>query len=441
VRISLQTFTSGKALVLLDQAVVSGGNFVLGVLLARFLGLSAFGEYSLLWMGVLFALNLHQAYMTQPLMSLFAGKKAAGAHYLGSLFQLQIIISAGLAALGLLSFFTVKLIGLAPDWAMYLLLGSLIAAAYLMQDFLRRAFFVKQQFRPPLLMDGVLYGTLLLALVGFYRLGILDLVSALSCLLLAYSASSVLGLFFAKNAGLLPALGKENNEHTLKTAKEHYHNSFWLLGTSLVQWFSGNFFLVAAAGTLGAVAVGALRMAQNMVGLCHVLFLAMENIVPAEAAQHLFEHGKEKMLAYLKRVSLLVGIPVLGMLLGLSLASPWLIKWLYGAEYQAFSYLVAAYSVLYVFVYVGFPLRFALRTLQYTSPIFVAYCLSAGVSLMVAFPMARNWGLGGVMMGLIATQLLTVLVYGIFIHRKTTAHGSHFIEQSSTLTTPRPLST
>ncbi|MCF8244684.1 MAG: oligosaccharide flippase family protein [Saprospiraceae bacterium] len=425
---------------LLDQAFVSGGNFALGVLLARFLGMEAFGEYSLLWMGVLFVLSLHQAYMTQPLMSLFAGKKTEGDQYLKSLFNLQLTVSAGLVTLGAVAFFATKLVGISHDWAMYLLLGGFISAAYLLQDFLRRAFFVKQQFRQPLLMDGVLYGILFLALVVGYRLGILDLITALCCLCLAYGASGLLGCFFAQKAGLLPLFKAKNKEQILKTAKEHYHYSYWLLGTSLVQWFSGNFFLIAAAGTLGTVAVGALRMAQNMVGLCHVLFLAMENIVPAEAAQHFFEHGKEKMLAYLRRVSLLVGIPVLGMLATLTLASPWLIGKLYGTEYQSFSYLVGAYSVLYVFVYIGFPLRFALRTLQYTSPIFLAYCGSAGVSLLVAFPMARAWGMSGVMAGLIATQLLTILVYAYFIQKKSAELTSSFTTKS-TLTTPRSLST
>jgi O-antigen/teichoic acid export membrane protein len=205
-----------------------------------------------------------------------------------------------------------------------------------------------------------------------------------------------------------------------RTAKEHYHYSIWLLGTSMVQWFSGNFFLVSAAGMLGAVAVGALRMAQNIVGLCHVLFLAMENIVPAEAAQQFFTKGESGLFAYLKRVGLIGSIPVGVLLIGLTLGAPWLMTWLYGAEYQSYAYFVAAFSVVYALGYVLTILRMAMRSMHFTSPIFAGYLISAGLSILAAGPMVRQWGIGGVLAGLIGSQMLLLLVYLAFIWRKRT---------------------
>jgi len=55
-----------KLLVVLDQVIVSGGNFALGLVLIRTLGLADYGVYAVLWMGVLFALSLHQAFITMP---------------------------------------------------------------------------------------------------------------------------------------------------------------------------------------------------------------------------------------------------------------------------------------------------------------------------------------------------------------------------------------
>ena len=408
-----------KALVLVDQAIVSGGNFVLGVLLARYLGLASFGEYTLLWMGVLFALNLHQAYMTQPLMSLFAGKKEdAQPAYIRSLFVLQMGISMLLAGLAAVAFIIFKIIEMPEGWLACLPLTGLLAAVYLLQDFLRKLFFVKQYFRQPLVMDLILYGLLSGALYGLHHLDVITLGLAIVGMLSACFISSMAGLIFAHAKKLTPDFIKIDWIETHKTAKEHYHYSFWLLGTSLVQWFSGNFFLIAAAGALGTVALGALRMAQNMVGLCHVLFLAMENIIPAEAARHFFTFGEKAMFAYLKRVALFGGAVVLAMLGALTLAAPWLIRLLYGGEYLPYGWLVAAYSGLYVFVYIGFPMRFALRTLQTTSPIFIAYCLSAAVSVLLAFPLVRAWGMTGVMAGLTGTQLLTLVVYSYFLHHR-----------------------
>ena len=424
-----QQLTSGKALVLLDQAVVSGGNFVLGVLLARMLGLEVFGTYSLLWMGVLFALSLHQAYLTQPMLSLFAGKnRDEQPGYLRQLFRLQCLISGSVALLSILSFGILKIADMRANWLAAVPLTGFVTSVFLMQDFLRKSFFVKKEYRQPLFMDLALYLPLLTGLPALHYTGRLDLETAMWFLFGTYALSSGLRLktFIARPNEQFRSKFGTNNEQSRnesgtglltlhETAKEHYHYSIWLLGTSLLQWFSGNFFLVAAAGVLGTVAVGALRMAQNMVGLCHVLFLAMENIVPAEAAQHFFQHGKSHMLHWLRQVSIGASIPVVLMLGSLTLASPWLIRWLYGSEYLAYSYLVGTYAILYIFVFIGHPLRFALRTLHHTSPIFVAYCLSSAVSVLAAFPMTRAWGMNGVMAGLLGTQLLTLVVYLFFL--------------------------
>ncbi len=438
-------FTSGKVLVLFDQALVSGGNFTLGVLLARYLGVGVFGEYCLLWMGVMFILSLHQSFMTKPLMSLFAGKKRSmQTAYIQSLSLLQIAISASVAGMAVVAYFIVKMMGAQAAWTLYLPLTGFLAAMYLLQDFLRKMFFVKQQYQQPLFMDIVLYVPLLLTLIVLHSLDKLDLVSVLLTMSVMYTISSGFGFFISRDSNQgtntaectpkpqgqswsnLEQTKLNKKEHFKKTVNEHYHYSFWLLGTSLVQWFSGNFFLIAAASVLGTVAVGALRMAQNMVGLCHVLFLAMENIIPAEAAQHFFHNGKKAMFNYLKRVALWGSFPVLLLLGVLTLASPLLIGWLYGPEYQPYGYLVGAYSLHYLFVYIGYPLRFALRTLHHTSPIFFAYCLNAVLSLLVAFPIVDGWGLGGVMAGLIGTQVLTLTVYIYFLnHKKLNYHKQY----------------
>ena len=44
-------------MVLFDQALVSGGNFLLGTFLARQLGVETYGTFALLWMAVLLLLR------------------------------------------------------------------------------------------------------------------------------------------------------------------------------------------------------------------------------------------------------------------------------------------------------------------------------------------------------------------------------------------------
>jgi len=141
-------------------------------------------------------------------------------------------------------------------------------------------------------------------------------------------------------------------------------------------------------------------MGQNIVGLCHVLFLAMENIVPVEAAQ-----------LFLQKVGLML-IIVLSLM---ALAATSLIQILYGISFISYSYVVWGYCWLYFIVFFGYPARYFFRTLRFTKPIFIAYCVSALFSLAVAAPMVQTWGIMGVLAGLIGSQIMTLLVYTYFI--------------------------
>ncbi len=404
-----------KLLVLADQALVSGGNFLVGVLLARALGLEGFGIFSLMWVGVLLGLSLHQAFMTQPMMT-FASKFMGRfkSRYRQGVFYLQAVITIVLLLITTIVTLVVRENPGWPQWANFLPHACLATTFYLFHDFLRKTFFIRKIFIGPLLMDGALYGVLFGSLLLF------DVTIGIA--LLGYAMGSILGLLvglviFVKNPDSIQDIGCCWELKFQKAVKEHYHYSIWLLGTSVLQWFAGNIFLVAAASLLGPVAVGALRMAQNMVGLSHVLFLAMENIVPAEAARQFFTHGKKRMNAYLRQMTLLMSIPFVAILAMLSILAPKLISWLYGPEYLPYNYLVSGYAVLYLFVFIAFPLRFALRSQAVTAPIFKAYLLSAIVSLAVAFPLVGKFGDMGVIAGLMVSQFITLGVYVYYLRK------------------------
>jgi hypothetical protein len=51
----------------IDQALVSGGNFTAGILMARAFGLYEFGRFTLIWMGVEFLMSLQFVSVLQPI--------------------------------------------------------------------------------------------------------------------------------------------------------------------------------------------------------------------------------------------------------------------------------------------------------------------------------------------------------------------------------------
>ena len=399
-----------KILVLLDQVVVSGGNFLLAIILIRLLGLETYGLFAMLWLGLLFVLSLHQAFITKPMMTLAIEKtESERIDYFKNLWQIQLVgfLIIGSAIIGIF-----QLPFSFPAWMVYVSYMVVLTSLYLLQDYLKKTFFIDKKYTTPLLMDALLYSILFIGLLLLWFTNKITLENTLGVLLLAYGVSVVTGWMTTRSPATRNSLTRNSQLATLKT---HYHFSSWLLGTSILQWLSGNFFLVAAASILGTTAVGAVRMAQNLVGLCNVLFLAMENIVPAEAAQHFLKNGYNGLTGYLKTSSKQAGSFIVAILLGMSIATPWLIPLLYGSEYVDYSYVVWGYCLLYVFVFLGYPLRYYFRTLHTTKPIFIAYILGGGFSLIAAFPLVKMGGLMGFLFGLIVSQILTLVFYYFYI--------------------------
>lgn len=398
-----------KILVLLDQTIVSGGNFVLALVLIRLLGLETYGLFAMLWLGVLFGLSMHQSFITKPLMTLASDKKEGQLNnYFHSLWTIQL---GGSLILFIGILFLTNIVDMTSiSWLQYLPLTGGITICYLLQDFIKKTYFLKQKIIQPLLIDSLTYSLLFVDLLILEYLGMSNLWNTLFILLGSYAISSLLFCkhLFQKDTTII-------SPSWLAIIKEHYHFSYWLLGTSILQWFSGNFFLVAAASTLGTTAVGAVRMSQNLVGLCHILFLAMENIVPAEAAQHFSKKGMTSLIVYLKQISIKIGGFLLLILFTMTLTAPFLIEILYGAEYAAYSFVVWGYCLLYAIVFLGYPVRYYFRTIQSTKPIFFAYLLSAAFSMVAAFPLLQVWGIMGLIIGLIVSQLLTLLIYLFFL--------------------------
>jgi len=396
----------GTRITLLDQALVSGCNFLVAILLTRFAGLEIYGSFALAWMGLLLMSSIHQAFVLIPMMSMAPKKKADEKT---SYFQQTQLIQLGFTLLILLVISPAVAYAdqLLPKWEVSSLFPILPSAifAYLMQDYYRRYFFIKGKPAYALLVDFLAYPGMLVGILFCYLTGQLAVIEAYFAVTLSFGLAAVVGILCARVSFKLQI------QNLSDTLSQHWKFSSWLLGTALLQFFSSNYFLVAAAALLGPAGLGALRIAQNLLGLTHVLFQAMENVVPIKASEEFVRNGFEGMKIYLQGILLKSGLVVCSILLLLALFAKTIIGLAYGEEYSMYSYLLMGYCLFYLSLFPGYPLRYALRTLELTRPMFTAYLLSTGFSLLFAFPMVENWGLFGVVAGLIGTQILMQACY------------------------------
>jgi len=395
---------SNKPLVFLDQAIVSGSNFILGILLARNLGIEGYGYYSLIWLVVLFFSSMQLASLISPMMSLGPKKNIiAQKNYYFTMIAMQFFY-AGLSML--LAFLFFCMIGIFKDeWDIGDLsyIVSIFIFVFLVQDFLRRYFFVKDKSSIVFIMDMFAYlGTI--GLIAYYTVyDNLTLNIIFFIMISMYAISILIGLTQIKYFYF-------NKRYIVYIFKKNMVFSKWLISSSLLQWGTGNFFILLAGSILGASAVGAIKAMQNLMGVFHVIFLALENILPMKFSHIYHTQGIKGINSYLGKNINFTWFIFLPFFLIAILFSSEIVSLVYGSEYVNNAYLLIWFMIIYAFIYIGMLFRYVLRSLEDTKSIFTSYVISLLFSIVTAYPLVEFFELNGVMIGMLGIQIITLYI-------------------------------
>jgi O-antigen/teichoic acid export membrane protein len=394
-------FLSGReSWALADQAMVSVANFLSGILVARLVGLREFGVFSLAWTSVLFVNGIQSALITAPMVSVgpILEAQIGPCYYAAVLLQQSVfacvaslVVEAGVV---LSAHFW-------PAWGVRPLALPLAVSvfAYQMQDFMRRYFFATRREKLGFLNDAVSFLPQVLILAVLFRSHGVDSRIALWVMGLTSLAGFVLGLL---------TFGSYKIEWgaVRATASRHWLSSKWLMGSAMVQWTSGNFFLPAAAIVLGPAAAGGVRAAQTLGQVLFVLFNSLENYLPNEAARRFHQRGIEALRSYLRtcRKALMSVAAVL--CLTIALSGRWLLISLYGRQYGGFAGVLAIMMATYFLTSAALPMRFGLRVLENTRPLFAAQVAASVLTVGTIFPLIAHFGVTGAAWASFASQLL-----------------------------------
>ena len=400
-RSRFQSLLGGREIwALADQAVVSATNFLTNVLIARALGVTQYGVFALSWLALLFVNSIQNALIVAPMMSI--GPKMEDEnrpHYFGSVVVQELCFAVvGLVAINL-AVHSVAIYFHKPELDQLSWPLSIAVFAYLIQDFFRRYLFATKQRRRAFLNDVVSYVPQLLIIVWLAEAG--HLTASRSLWTIAFT--SMLGI----TAGIIWLEKVSFNGNRFRSViSQHWKFSRWLIPSGMMEWTSSYLFLMAAPIYFGAVAAGALRSAQNIVGVAHIWFLGLENVVPAETARTLHNNGIHEAERYIMKI-----IAVWGTITGLfvlivSVAPHFWLQLTYGSKYLEYGHLLRLYGVLYLLAFFGGPLRASLQALEFTAPIFWSYCVMTVFSLAFAVPFVKWFGLSGVIIGSIVTQII-----------------------------------
>lgn len=412
-----RTALSGRSktqLVLADQVVVSGANFLAGILLGRYLGPDGYGAFTLTNNVLLLVLGLQAAMLATPMMVL---GPATDAHqrdgYYAAVIRLQIWFAAISATVALLAILFLQ------RYAPQLRLGGLAMpvaaalAAFAVHDFYRRSAFVRDRPATALASDVVAHALRIGAYIG------IGLFVGLTPTLAFWSHAGAAGVGILVAVGIL---GRDRGRHHMslgEVVRKHWQFGKWLLAEVVAYWFGAHMLIIYATGyLLSASSVGRVTAAMNIASAVNVFFLALENFVPSRASTRYASNGLPGLEAYLRRVALL-GMLLTGAIV--CVASVWAENWLhlaYGDKYAGSAPLVWWWSGYFLLGFLQRPLTAGLRVLGNTRAIFIATLLGAVSSLLLTYPLITNYDVDGTMLALCMAQF-TILVTLLTMYRRT----------------------
>ena len=282
-----------KVLVLGDQAIFSGTTFAITALLARFLGLELFGLYSSVVLGIYLLISMSNALIIQPMQVAYS-KFENNESYLGFTLIMQVAIILLVALLFIITSYVAP--HLVSDYlGINLFLVSALAASWLAHDYFRKTFLALQAIKKTIVVDCLMAGIQLTGIIGLGVTHQLTLDATIIILTIGFTSSSILSFVIGDIKFSHLRFNRNYFEY-------HKKEGSVLFASSLLQWWSGNLFVVASGIFLGVAALGAFRLVQSMFGILNLLLQTYENYVLPKAAK-LFADSKNHSKSYLRSIT------------------------------------------------------------------------------------------------------------------------------------------
>ncbi|VAX22188.1 hypothetical protein MNBD_NITROSPINAE02-1486 [hydrothermal vent metagenome] len=386
---------------LTDQMMVSGVNFLTGILMARYLGLREFGVFTIAWMAVLFCNSIQRAMIITPMMSIGPKQsKDEAPAYFGAIAVQQIFVTVFSALLIYAGTF-----GLAtafPQWNIHHLSAPLAASAfaYQSQDFIRRYFFTKDMHFAAFVNDFISYGGQIALLLWLFLSGGATSDSVLWIIAITSAIATATGVM------RMEKLQWPTYKYFLSSCRRHWDFSKWMTSSVLMDWASGQFFTIAATAYLGPAAAGAMKACQNIMGVLHILFFGLSNVIPVRAAKILHSRGVLPMVDYLRKIALYGGIVTALYAMLAAIAPDFWLHTIYGEEYRGFGFVLRWYALIYVLLFFNTPLRAGLTALEYSKPIFVGRVVTAIFTFISIAPLISNYEIAGAVFGIFCVRVI-----------------------------------
>jgi O-antigen/teichoic acid export membrane protein len=392
-----------KALLsLIDQAFVSGTNFLTTLFVARACTSADLGLHALGFTLVVLGLATQDSLAVTP-FTLLAPRLPEDERpgYAAAVFVHQLLLGLACSvALGAAAGVTALAGGaLAPVLAAV----AVVLPAVLLREFGRRFAFSQLAPGGACAVDAV---TAVVQLSGLALLAWLAALTPVSAHLAAGLACGVAGL------GWLLVSWRELRFDGVRLADAWHKNlevGRWLLATQLTSVVHGYIVHWLLAMRQGAAAAGVFAACLTVVLLTNPLLFGVSNLLAPMAARAYADEGKAGLLRVVVRTAILLLVPLGAFALAAGLYAEQALDLFYGSRYAGFGLLVFVLSLGVLLGALALPAEHGLRAAGYARQTFLCSLTSLVVTVVVATLLMGSHGLMGAGFGYFAGSLVGVL--------------------------------
>jgi O-antigen/teichoic acid export membrane protein len=401
---------------ILDQGLISGSNFLISILLARWLIPAQYGAFSTAFSVFLFLSYVYQSLLSEP-QAVFSGSayRQCLRGYLKALLSIQLVVTVfGLVLLGGSAAIAYGL-GKADGFPGALAGVAIASPCILFFWLLRRSYYMNLA-PARAAMGAFLYFALVTG--GLFVVYKKALISPFSAYLLMAIGALGTGLFLLSQ--IKKALPPDTcDAPTASQAwRKHWEYGRWALGVSVVTWIPYYMYYPLVSMFSGMAQAGQLRAVMNLSLPLEQSYTALSILFLPYAARVCREKGIASSGPLVRRITLLF---VAGAVVYWAILIPFksvAFHILYGGKYMELAPLIPYVALGTTLWSAAFGPAIMLRAIESPDSIFYARVVASVLSLVVGVPATWAFGLWGVVWSVIVANIAAFLISMYILQRK-----------------------
>jgi O-antigen/teichoic acid export membrane protein len=411
-------------LAVLGQGLFAGSQFVMNLLLARWLSPEQYGAFAVAYSGFLLFLMLYGACVYEPLIVFGSGRHAERfQEYFGLLARGNVVALVGFSCLMFASSFLLGRFlpgGVEADFK-----ALSVAAPFVLVTLLGRGGFYARMKAGEAAWGGAFYFVTLIAAIALLRWD--DRLSGATSFLSMGLAGLVSNVFLLYRIGFR----WRTAPGTLRMKQvwgDHWGYGRWALASAVVAWFPQNIYYVLLPAKTGLEGAAALRALTNLINPVLQTLAALAAVLIPALVRHHQQGGIMKMRSTMTTLTLLLIPASVIYLVILWLGRSLLFQLLYAGKYQEYkTWPLLLTGLVPITVTAAIIIGSALRALEKPKWILWSYVASTVSVIALGLPLTLHSGVLGATGSLFLSSLVAAVAMAWFFRRATSAGSQDLV--------------